>query len=217
MSLNKLIVVSDKNGRAHVTTTEKYTKKLKVRVRKDNITYDYNINGDGIAEVIPLQLGNGEYIFTLYKNVNKNKYSVEGQVAIDLNLSNELLPFLAANQYVNYNDDDLPNDINTVKKAKEYVESCFYDYVRATLVKPGTLPDIQYVVSKRRGICQDFAATFVAFCRKIQVPAKLIIGYANGNYHAWCEYWENGNWITYDPTAKICNLKIKKYCVERFY
>jgi len=217
--INKnLVATLDKCGRVHIRTRKKFTQKMKVVIRKNSISYNYNINNKMIEEIFPLQLGNGTYTITLYKNVNGNKYSAEGQVSIKLKIENSNLPFLYPNQYVNYNNLKISEDIINIDTIKDYIVNNFkYDYVRAIKVKTNELPDITTTLEKKMGICQDLAAVFVAFCREKKIPAKLVIGTADTKSHAWCEYYENNNWHFFDPTGAIQNHFAKKYIVQRYY
>ena len=60
-----------------------------------------------------------------------------------------------------------------------------YDYIKAATVKAGTLPDIDGSFAKKAGICQDLSAIMVCMLRTQGIPSRLIIGYADKQYHAW--------------------------------
>ena len=80
------------------------------------------------------------------------------------------------------------------------------------------MPDLYYALTKKRGICQDYAALFAAFCRNINVPARILFGRVDNYYHTWCEYYYNDEWIMYDPTAVIMKRTPQKYYpAERYY
>ena len=103
---------------------------------------------------------------------------------------------------------------------KTYIKRNFkYDYVKAQNVTKGMLPDMKYLLQKRVGICFDIASLAVAMFRIVGIPAKLVIGYADNQYHAWVEIIGLNKTILYDPTFEIYNSsnKIKKYIPERFY
>lgn len=194
---------------------------LKLKRQKLQVRFkDYILNYDILNyNVFPFQYGEGEYKLLLCENISGTKYKVIEQQIITAQLSSPEAPFLHPNQYVNYTNVSLPYvkpDISIPNYVSQYYA---YDYIRAqTLLKKGTvLPDIQYVVNRGRGVCQDLAAFAVALFRTHGIPARLMIGYANNNYHAWCHYLQDGQWFTYDPTAEIQNLKIKKYLLSRFY
>ena len=50
------------------------------------------------------------------------------------------------------------------------------------------------------------------------VPARLMIGMADKNYHAWVVVTIDGQERLYDPTAAVNGISnVKSYTVERFY
>ena len=50
------------------------------------------------------------------------------------------------------------------------------------------------------------------------VPARMMIGYADANYHAWTETFIGGEAVFFDPTAALEAIsKPKEYSVERYY
>ena len=65
-----------------VARSSKKAKKLKLQVlHYDSLAYlYYDLNGKKEYETFPLQLGNGEYIVTLYKQVIGTKYANAGSV-----------------------------------------------------------------------------------------------------------------------------------------
>ena len=93
-----------------------------------------------------------------------------------------------------------------------------YDYVKMVTVKPGMMPDIDECFEKRMGICQDLSSTTVCMLRSQGIPAKLVIGKANGQYHAWVQVTLNGEEKLFDPTAILQNMSQPvEYAVERWY
>lgn len=68
------------------------------------------------------------------------------------------------------------------------------------------------------GVCEDYACLFVALCRAMNVPARVVIGWGRdfdtargawghqgselrGTRHAWAEaYLPGQGWVTFDPT-----------------
>jgi hypothetical protein len=108
-------------------------KKIKVQIIKDSDTYTYDLPTDGNYSVLPLTQGNGSYKVKVFKNVYNNQYVLAYQKSIAVKLSNEFLPFLYPNQYVNFTKDS-----QTVKKAEDLVKnaqkelevvSIIYNYV----------------------------------------------------------------------------------------
>lgn len=57
----------------------------------------------------------------------------------------------------------------------------------------------------RRGVCRDFAHLGVTFCRALNIPARLVVGYANfdeppPDFHAVFEAYLGGSWVLFDAT-----------------
>jgi transglutaminase-like putative cysteine protease len=61
------------------------------------------------------------------------------------------------------------------------------------------------VFLRRTGVCRDFAHLGVTFCRALNIPARLAVGYAIFNtpppdFHAMFEAFVGGRWELFDPT-----------------
>ena len=204
--------------------------RLKLRVVKDDFTLTYDLNGEGVSEVFPLQLGSGDYEISLYENVAGKKYAQEGYVRLSAELSSEDVAFLYPNQYVNYTSDspivEKAAEICTSLGEKEAYEAVCefmrsefaYDFVQAVTVSAGSLPDIERCYSTRIGICQDLSALMVGMLRTQGIPARLMIGYADSNYHAWTTAIVDGEERFFDPTAELNAIAPPQdYSLERYY
>ncbi len=60
-------------------------------------------------------------------------------------------------------------------------------------------------LANRTGVCRDFAHLGVTFCRALNIPARLVVGYAwfedpPPDFHAVFEAYLGGRWIMFDPT-----------------
>ena len=69
------------------------------------------------------------------------------------------------------------------------------------------------VFANRTGVCRDFAHLGVTFCRALNIPARLVVGYARfdeppPDFHAMFEAYLGGRWVMFDPThmSPIDNL-----------
>ena len=77
------------------------------------------------------------------------------------------------------------------------VKNISYDDWKAETVRNGYIPDIDEVFRTGKGICFDYAALMTAMLRSQLVPAKLIVGYTGGAYHAWINVWnDEDGWVT---------------------
>jgi len=61
------------------------------------------------------------------------------------------------------------------------------------------------VFRNRAGVCRDFAHLGVTFCRALNIPARLVVGYAQfdeppPDFHAVFEAYLGGRWMMFDPT-----------------
>ena len=61
------------------------------------------------------------------------------------------------------------------------------------------------VFVNRAGVCRDFAHLGVTFCRALNIPARLVVGYANfdeppPDFHAVFEAYLGGRWVMFDAT-----------------
>lgn len=90
-----------------------------------------------------------------------------------------------------------------------------YNHIRAITVKAGYVPNLDFILSTKNGICLDIAALMVAMLRVQGIPSKLIFGDAvvgfTTTYHAWVSANIDGKWIQKDPTFAITGAKCKSY------
>jgi transglutaminase-like putative cysteine protease len=64
----------------------------------------------------------------------------------------------------------------------------------------------QQVYEQRAGVCRDFAHLGITFCRALNIPARLVVGYVwfdepPQDFHAIFEAWLGGRWVLFDPTG----------------
>jgi transglutaminase-like putative cysteine protease len=57
----------------------------------------------------------------------------------------------------------------------------------------------------RAGVCRDFAHLGITFCRALNIPARLVVGYASfadppPDFHAVFEAFVGGHWVLFDAT-----------------
>lgn len=213
---------------AAVTGTTKH--RLKLRVVMGDTTMTYDLNGDGDWEVFPLQLGSGKYTVALYENVSSKNYASAGKITLNVDLDDENAAFLYPNQYVSYTRvseavaaaDKLCaglNEKDSFKAVRQYIIDNFaYDYLKSVTAKSSELPDIDGSFKKQMGLCQDLSAIMVCMLRTQGIPSKLMIGYADKNYHAWTVTVIEGREVLFDPTVALNAInKPSTYSIERYY
>jgi transglutaminase-like putative cysteine protease len=212
---------------------EETDKKLKLRISKGDQTLNYDLNGEGLYEAFPLQLGSGEYTCALYKHVDGNKYTSEGSLKFRAELTDENVAFLSPNQYVPYTKEtpavlqslelckDLTTEREKAEAIREYIKDNFvYDFVKAMTVAGASnqMPNIDACFKTRMGICQDLSAMVACMLRVQGIPTQLVIGHANNTYHAWNRIYLDGEYVLFDATAELNAVsKDVTYTVERYY
>lgn len=192
----------------------KYNKATKRRLKAQveflgsEQVYTYDIQPE-VWETLPLSEGNGEYKITIYEHLIHTKYLVVLQTNIDVELDDELLPFLWSTKYINYEiagksvtkaaelTAGATSDLEKVKKIYEYIITHIdYDNEKAKNVKSGYVPNLDNTLETGKGICFDYAALTAGMLRSQNIPCKLIMGYNGEIYHAWISVWtEDTSWI----------------------
>ncbi len=80
-----------------------------------------------------------------------------------------------------------------------------------------------YALTARTGDCTEFAALFVALCRRAGIPARLLGGYVVERdsllkaeaYHNWAEFHAGGTWRMADPHAGVFDAHREGYVATR--
>ena len=206
--------------------------KVKFRITgPDEVTYTYDLHGG--FETFPFTSGNGTYAIGVFENIEGTSYSTLFSENIEITLTDELLPFLYANQYVDYANAPAAiakgselaysanTDLDVVESVYNYIISNFtYDYDKAKTVPKGYLPVVDDIMSKKTGICFDYAAVMATMLRTQNIPTRLEVGYMKEEYHAWISIytsehgWINGliefdgtDWKLMDPTFAASSKK----------
>lgn len=172
------------------------------------VTYTYDLFGNDY-DAFPFSDGNGSYLVRIMRNTTGSKYAVAVKTTIDVKMDDPFVPFLASNQYVNF--EDAPNacklaadlcsgksgELDKVAAVYDWVvDNVTYDYNLAQTVSSTYLPTLDNTVSTGRGICFDYASLMSGMLRSQGVPCKLVIGYAGKAYHAWISvYVEGQGWV----------------------
>jgi len=111
---------------------------------------------------------------------------------------------------------------NNLDKARD-IFNFVIKYMKYDINSPARNSGALSALQSRSGVCEDYAALFVAFCRSEGIPARLVNGYADpqgrgeiwnvdsgkifplrGYRHSWAEFYLPGiGWIPVDPTMNI--------------
>ncbi|MGN0679097.1 MAG: transglutaminase family protein [Oscillospiraceae bacterium] len=185
--------------------------KCKLRIEANGQTYDHDLDPNGKTEYYPLSMGSGKYKVSLFERIEGTSYSVVLRQEFQADIDNSLSPFLYPNRYVlfdkgadcTYKAAELcaGKDKTIDKIASVFVwvtDNITYDFDLAATVKSGYVPNPDAVLTKKSGICFDYASLMAAMLRSQGIPSRLVIGYASPDiYHAWNEvYTKETGWIT---------------------
>lgn len=183
--------------------------RTKIQISKEDQKYNYDVDQ---AEMIsfPLQMGSGMYTLKILQQVEGTRYAISASTQIDVLLEEESLPFLYPNQVVQYTPSsqvvqlsfDLvsedTDDLSRIAHLFQYViDTLDYDDRKAQAVSEEyVLPDLDQAIDSGKGICFDYASLLAALCRIQNIPARVIVGWTDIEYHAWVEiYLEGEGWI----------------------
>ncbi|MDD6328026.1 MAG: transglutaminase-like domain-containing protein [Eubacteriales bacterium] len=194
-------------GYCYVTYTGT-NQKVKLQLTgPDALTYTYNIKNEPAC--LPLTAGNGKYTIAIFENISGTEYSTAYSGDFEVTVENSFGPFLYPNLYVNFDHNSkavqksnelaatTTSDLALVEAVYHFVTSTIvYDKEEAQTVAYDYLPDVDEVLSTKKGICFDYAALMAAMLRCQSIPTRLEIGYAKDAYHAWISvYIEDKGWI----------------------
>ena len=95
----------------------------------------------------------------------------------------------------------LPHGLSRVRAIESWIHESIY-YL------PGfsnSTTTAQEVFVQRAGVCRDFAHLGITFCRALNIPARLVVGYVYfeeppQDFHAVFEAWLDHQWVVFDPT-----------------
>lgn len=183
--------------------------KAKVQITDPSGTvYTYTILVSSY-QTFPLSGGNGSYHIDVLENVQDDLYAMVFSQDIEVTIADEFKPFLYPNQYSWFTadmqaiklgielSDSSSGDLDFVGRVYTYVtENISYDMALAADVPLNYIPDIDTTLSKKTGICFDYASLMTALLRSQGVPTKLEVGYSGTAYHAWISvYLEETGWV----------------------
>ncbi len=95
------------------------------------------------------------------------------------------------------------------------LQNWFREFTYDLDVPPGhSTSAIREFLERRSGYCEQFAGTFAAFARSLGLPARVAVGFTQGerggdgkyrvrslHAHAWPEVWfEDHGWVMFEPT-----------------
>lgn len=208
-------------GWGYVTVAVVNSERIKFQVLCGDMSYNYDVPGDGTPVTCPLNMGDGYYTFRVMQNTSGNNYVELNAEGADVTIENEFYPFLMPNTICNYDAQS-----KCVKKAQELVKDAknqgdalaaicnwvianvTYDNDKAAKVvnATGYIPNPDETFSTGKGICFDFASLGAAMLRSQRIPARVMTGYVSPDevYHSWICVYIDGTWqnVQFDVKSK---------------
>ena len=185
--------------------------RLKFLVTCGDMSYNYDLPGDGTSITCPINMGNGSYTFAVMRNTGGSNYVETASTTTDVQLVNEFAPFSQPNVFCDYNENSAcvakarelvsgaQNQGDAVKSICNYVvNNVTYDTDKASQLSgtSGYIPKPDETLSSGKGICFDYASLGAAMLRSIGIPTKIVTGYVSPDdlYHAWILVYIDGSW-----------------------
>ncbi|MCL2826024.1 MAG: transglutaminase-like domain-containing protein [Eggerthellaceae bacterium] len=188
--------------------------RLNFQVSCGNMSYHYNMPNDGTPIICPLNMGSGDYTFTVWQNTSGDRYvEFDPPVTVTVTLESDLDPFLRPGYYCNYDANSacvaLANQLTAnAENQGDALESIYdwivqnvsYDYDKAATVVNATdyIPSPDETMQTGKGICFDYSALAAAMLRSQGIPCTIMTGYVSPDniYHAWNKVYIDGTWKT---------------------
>lgn len=215
----------------------------KLQVLSNDFTYTYDLVPNEYV-IVPLQQGSNTYTVRALKNTEGSSYAIVASTQIEVNLEDELSPYLYPNQIVDYDEKTLAvlksfeltlnadSDIKRVYEIYTYItENITYDYDKAEIAKTTfILPIVDETYIQEKGICFDYAALMSAMLRVQHIPTRVVTGVTDLGYHAWVEvylsdqgwinpsiYFASKEWKLVDPTFDSMGVYDGTYQTKDYY
>lgn len=181
-----------------------------ITMNKDNFEQTlFSAKDESCSYKIPLSYGNGTYEFKLY-DPSMNLMHTE---IIEVNSLTDKMLYTMSNDVINFSSSDLvsiisselymksESDYDFISKATKYTyEHITYDIENRDLSMFVT-PD--NILIRGHGVCYEEAKLLTALIRIKNIPCKLVFGYYNNDYHAWCEVFIEDHWVIADSTKNL--------------
>ncbi|MCQ2978718.1 MAG: transglutaminase-like domain-containing protein [Clostridia bacterium] len=236
----KMVINTDKANQGIVTvmTTNDLTKRIKVRITKGNQVSTQDLTKAKEEVPFALTFGNGTYEVKLYEQVSGNQYSLlSTRKTFKVQIEDENKVYLNSTQEINYNENqryiklakeitkDCKTDEEKINAVYDYITKNFtYDFTKIYRISSTYKPDLEKLFDEKKGICYDYSAIFAGMLRSLDIPTKMVKGYAvadQSTYHAWNQVLVNGEWKTVDTTNDAYriqnNIKVDMYKADSAY
>lgn len=88
----------------------------------------------------------------------------------------------------------------------EAIRAWMHGHVEYRYGTSSTVTTALDTANTRAGVCRDFAHLGIALCRALNIPARMVVGYAHRlkvqDIHAWFEAYVGGRWFAFDGTSE---------------
>jgi hypothetical protein len=165
----------------------------------------------------------GKYDFGLQSTVEvANEFvKVKDKIPFPLtDIPEELKPYAEPSKNIDSDNEDIQrlaselaagedDEFVVAHKMASWVEQNV-EYSLDTLTAD-TSQKASWVLTNRRGVCDELSSLFIAMCRSVGLPARYMSGMAYTNYkdkndwgpHAWAEvYFQGYGWVPFDLTYR---------------
>ena len=170
----------------------------KLQLKKDDVVYTYDLSAADGWQAFPLSLEDGEYTAVVYQKVAGTQYVQVCSSTFSVVIDDPYTPYLYPNKYVSFTDDpvfsalsrelaeECYSDLDVIGHVYDYVvDTLTYDYDLAASAPVNYIPDLSETLETKTGICFDYASLLAALLRSQGIPARVVVGYAGSEYHAW--------------------------------
>lgn len=95
----------------------------------------------------------------------------------------------------------LPRGLSRVQAVVDWI----HEHITYQVGASNAMTTARDVLAARAGVCRDFAHLGVTFCRALNIPARLVVGYARfdeppPDFHAMFEAYLGHRWVLFDAT-----------------
>jgi len=209
ITTNGLAMIDDlniSNGVVYAEYKGNQCKKVKFRVEKGNQQQTFALEGVNKIRAFPLCFGDGEYLFSVFENIQDKSYKVILSKRCQVKLKDYNSPYVRPNVFCDYNDRS-----DCMIKAKEITKGYRTNIEKATAINSWIKSNIKYdkafyqeikngnytwwipnpdeVFKSKKSICWGIASLMAAMCRSVGIPTRICVGYKTDIYHAWNEIY----------------------------
>jgi len=107
-----------------------------------------------------------------------------------------------------------------IKLIRNKIKNYLKDNFRYTINVTSSKDPVKDFLKKKEGYCEHFATLAALMLRRLGIPSRLVVGFKTmewnpyGKYyvvrvkhaHAWVEYFNQGQWLRFDPTPSQAGL-----------